>query len=178
MLSLSDLCIQLAEFISAGFTVAQIMSPAMVFRCEAPEQKQNIPCGVLKKEKVSSEDKQKDLAEKIKQQQEKLEALQVAFFSFIYLVFSHCVCLEMINFTPLIQKTTTVKSAADIKKLPLEVSMKPTESSAQVLLFLLANHLFITIFTVLLLLQLSLITSPLIKYAVAHCFAFVWCLLA
>lgn len=49
-----------------------------VFRCDAPEQKQNIPCGVLKKEKVSSEDKQKELAEKIKQQQEKLEALQVA----------------------------------------------------------------------------------------------------
>lgn len=48
------------------------------FRCDAPEQKQNIPCGVLKKEKVSSEDKQKELAEKIKQQQEKLEALQVA----------------------------------------------------------------------------------------------------
>lgn len=47
-------------------------------RCDAPEQKQNIPCGVLKKEKVSSEDKQKELAEKIKQQQEKLEALQVA----------------------------------------------------------------------------------------------------
>lgn len=49
-----------------------------VFRCDAPEQKQNIPCGVLKKEKVSSEDKQKELAEKIKQQQDKLEALQVA----------------------------------------------------------------------------------------------------
>lgn len=49
-----------------------------VFRCDAPEQKQNIQCGVLKKEKVSSEDKQKELTEKIKQQQEKLEALQVA----------------------------------------------------------------------------------------------------
>uniref|UniRef100_H2UWN5 MORC family CW-type zinc finger 2 n=1 Tax=Takifugu rubripes TaxID=31033 RepID=H2UWN5_TAKRU len=73
-------------------------------RCDAPEQKQNIPCGVLKKEKVSSEDKKKELAEKIKQQQEKLEALQ---------------------------KTSTIKSAADIKKLPLEVSMKPTESPTQ-----------------------------------------------
>uniref|UniRef100_H3DEP7 MORC family CW-type zinc finger 2 n=1 Tax=Tetraodon nigroviridis TaxID=99883 RepID=H3DEP7_TETNG len=72
-------------------------------RCEAPEQKQNIPCGVLKKEKVSSEDKRKELAEKIKQQQEKLEALQ---------------------------KTSTIKSAADVKKLPLEVSMKPTERSS------------------------------------------------
>ncbi|XP_068617196.1 ATPase MORC2 isoform X2 [Brachionichthys hirsutus] len=71
-------------------------------RCDAPEQKPNLPCGVLKKEKQGVEDKQKELAEKIKQQQEKLEALK---------------------------KTNTVKSAADIKKLPLEVSMKPTESS-------------------------------------------------
>uniref|UniRef100_A0A672F649 CW-type domain-containing protein n=1 Tax=Salarias fasciatus TaxID=181472 RepID=A0A672F649_SALFA len=74
-------------------------------RCDAPEQKQNLPCGVLKKDKPSAEDKQKELAEKIKQQQEKLEALQ---------------------------KTNTIKSAADVKKLPLEVSMKPTEGSSQV----------------------------------------------
>uniref|UniRef100_A0A3Q3JSU9 CW-type domain-containing protein n=1 Tax=Monopterus albus TaxID=43700 RepID=A0A3Q3JSU9_MONAL len=73
-------------------------------RCDAPEQKQNLPCGVLKKDKLTAEDKQKELAEKIKQQQEKLEALQ---------------------------KTNTIKSAADVKKLPLEVSMKPTESSSQ-----------------------------------------------
>ncbi|XP_070820416.1 ATPase MORC2 isoform X2 [Chaetodon trifascialis] len=73
-------------------------------RCDAPEQKQNLPCGVLKKDKQTAEDKQKELAEKIKQQQEKLEALQ---------------------------KTSTVKSAADVKKLPLEVSMKPTESPSQ-----------------------------------------------
>uniref|UniRef100_A0A4W6GC57 MORC family CW-type zinc finger 2 n=1 Tax=Lates calcarifer TaxID=8187 RepID=A0A4W6GC57_LATCA len=73
-------------------------------RCDAPEQKQNLPCGVLKKDKLTAEDKQKELAEKIKQQQEKLEALQ---------------------------KTSTIKSAADVKKLPLEVSMKPTESSSQ-----------------------------------------------
>uniref|UniRef100_A0A7N6FEU3 CW-type domain-containing protein n=1 Tax=Anabas testudineus TaxID=64144 RepID=A0A7N6FEU3_ANATE len=72
-------------------------------RCDAPEQKQNLPCGVLKKEKQTAEDKQKELAEKIKQQQEKLEALQ---------------------------KTNTIKSAADVKKLPLEVSMKPTDSSS------------------------------------------------
>lgn len=58
------------------FTVGRVQR--YVFRCDAPEQKQNIPCGVLKKEKVSSQDKQKELAEKIKQQQEKLEALQVA----------------------------------------------------------------------------------------------------
>uniref|UniRef100_A0A3B4WD76 MORC family CW-type zinc finger 2 n=1 Tax=Seriola lalandi dorsalis TaxID=1841481 RepID=A0A3B4WD76_SERLL len=69
-------------------------------RCDAPEQKQNLPCGILKKDKLSTEDKQKELAEKIKHQQEKLEALQ---------------------------KTSTIKSAADVKKLPLEVSMKPTE---------------------------------------------------
>uniref|UniRef100_A0A673CU42 CW-type domain-containing protein n=1 Tax=Sphaeramia orbicularis TaxID=375764 RepID=A0A673CU42_9TELE len=62
-------------------------------RCDAPEQKQNLPCGVLKKDKPTAEDKQKELAEKIKQQQEKLENLQ---------------------------KTSTIKSAADLKKLPLE----------------------------------------------------------
>lgn len=49
----------------------------VVFRCDAPEQKQNLPCGVLKKDKQTSEDKQKELVDKIKQQQEKLEALQV-----------------------------------------------------------------------------------------------------
>lgn len=48
-----------------------------VCRCDASEQKQNLPCGVLKKDKPSAEDKKKDLAEKIKQQQEKLEALEV-----------------------------------------------------------------------------------------------------
>ncbi|XP_047237534.1 ATPase MORC2 isoform X2 [Girardinichthys multiradiatus] len=73
-------------------------------RCDAPEQKQNFPVGVLKKDKQTAEDKQKELAEKIKQQQEKLQVLQ---------------------------KTSTIKSAADIKKLPLEVSMKPTETSGQ-----------------------------------------------
>ncbi|XP_034729024.1 ATPase MORC2 isoform X2 [Etheostoma cragini] len=73
-------------------------------RCDATEQKQNLPCGVLKKDKQTAEDKRKELEEKIKQQQDKLEALQ---------------------------KTSTVKSAADLKKLPLDVSMKPTESSSQ-----------------------------------------------
>lgn len=48
-----------------------------VFRCDASEQKQNLPCGVLKKDKQTAEDKQKELAEKIKQQQGKLESLQV-----------------------------------------------------------------------------------------------------
>ncbi|XP_077601031.1 ATPase MORC2-like isoform X1 [Stigmatopora nigra] len=68
-------------------------------RCDAPEKKPNLPCGILKKEKQTTEDKQKELEEKIKLQQDKLEALQ---------------------------KTNTVKSAADIKKLPLDVSMRPT----------------------------------------------------
>uniref|UniRef100_A0A8C7PJD2 CW-type domain-containing protein n=1 Tax=Oncorhynchus mykiss TaxID=8022 RepID=A0A8C7PJD2_ONCMY len=67
-------------------------------RCDAPEQKQNLPCGVLKKDRQTAEDKQKELTEKIRQQQEKLEALQ---------------------------KTSTIRSAADVKKLPLDVSMRP-----------------------------------------------------
>ncbi|XP_010772254.1 ATPase MORC2 [Notothenia coriiceps] len=73
-------------------------------RCDASEQKHNLPCGVLKKDKLTGEVKQKELAEKIKLQQEKLEALQ---------------------------KTSTIKSAADIKKLPLDASMKPSEGSSQ-----------------------------------------------
>uniref|UniRef100_A0A8C1QJW5 MORC family CW-type zinc finger 2 n=1 Tax=Cyprinus carpio TaxID=7962 RepID=A0A8C1QJW5_CYPCA len=47
-------------------------------RCDAAEQKQNLPVGVLKKDIKSSEDKQKDLTEKIRQQQEKLESMQVS----------------------------------------------------------------------------------------------------
>uniref|UniRef100_A0A671KJZ7 MORC family CW-type zinc finger protein 2A-like n=1 Tax=Sinocyclocheilus anshuiensis TaxID=1608454 RepID=A0A671KJZ7_9TELE len=72
-------------------------------RCDASEQKQNLPIGILRKDIKSSEDKQKDISEKIRQQQEKLEAMQ---------------------------KTTTVKSAADLKRLPLDVSTKPAEEPA------------------------------------------------
>uniref|UniRef100_A0A8C7C9K9 MORC family CW-type zinc finger 2 n=1 Tax=Oncorhynchus kisutch TaxID=8019 RepID=A0A8C7C9K9_ONCKI len=72
-------------------------------RCDAAEQKQNLPCGVLKKDRQTAEDKQKELTEKIRQQQEKLEALQ---------------------------KTSTIKSAADVKKLPLDVSMRPINDSS------------------------------------------------
>ncbi|XP_064867691.1 ATPase MORC2A-like isoform X2 [Oncorhynchus nerka] len=72
-------------------------------RCDAAEQKQNLPCGVLKKDRQTAEDKQKELTEKIRQQQEKLEALQ---------------------------KTSTIKSAADVKKLPLDVSMRPMNDSS------------------------------------------------
>lgn len=50
-------------------------------RCDAPEQKQNLPIGVLKKDIKTTEDKQKDLSDKIRQQQEKLEALQVCLSS-------------------------------------------------------------------------------------------------
>ncbi|XP_027586027.1 ATPase MORC2 isoform X1 [Pipra filicauda] len=67
-------------------------------RCEAAEQKQKVPLGTLKKDSKSHEEKQKQLTEKIRQQQEKLEALQ---------------------------KTTPIRSQADLKKLPLEVTARP-----------------------------------------------------
>ncbi|XP_062310528.1 ATPase MORC2 isoform X1 [Osmerus eperlanus] len=74
-------------------------------RCDAAEQKQNLPCGALRKVVQTAEDKQKELAEKIRLQQEKLQALQ---------------------------KTSTIKSSADLKKLPLDVSMRPaSEGSPQ-----------------------------------------------
>ncbi|NXS19789.1 MORC2 protein, partial [Mystacornis crossleyi] len=68
-------------------------------RCEAAEQKQKVPLGTLKKDLKSHEEKQKQLTEKIRQQQEKLEALQ---------------------------KTTPVRSQGDLKKLPLEVTTRPS----------------------------------------------------
>ncbi|NXT62041.1 MORC2 protein, partial [Chaetops frenatus] len=68
-------------------------------RCEAAEQKQKVPLGTLKKDLKSNEEKQKRLTEKIRQQQEKLEALQ---------------------------KTTPIRSQADLKKLPLEVTTRPS----------------------------------------------------
>ncbi|NXX25373.1 MORC2 protein, partial [Nicator chloris] len=68
-------------------------------RCEAAEQKQKVPLGTLKKDLKSNEEKQKQLTEKIYQQQKKLEALQ---------------------------KTTPVRSQADLKKLPLEVTTRPS----------------------------------------------------
>ncbi|NXJ08747.1 MORC2 protein, partial [Odontophorus gujanensis] len=71
-------------------------------RCEAPEQKQKLPLGTLKKDSKSQEEKQKQLSEKIRQQQEKLEALQ---------------------------KTMPIRSQADLKKLPLEVTTRPTGES-------------------------------------------------
>ncbi|NXO18917.1 MORC2 protein, partial [Oriolus oriolus] len=68
-------------------------------RCEAAEQKQKVPLGTLKKDLKSHEEKQKQLTEKIRQQQEKLETLQ---------------------------KTTPIRSQADLKKLPLEVITRPS----------------------------------------------------
>ncbi|NXF26952.1 MORC2 protein, partial [Rhodinocichla rosea] len=68
-------------------------------RCEAAEQKQKVPLGTLKKDWKSNEEKQKQLTEKIRQQQKKLEALQ---------------------------KTTPILSQADLKKLPLEVTTRPS----------------------------------------------------
>ncbi|NWY55957.1 MORC2 protein, partial [Chionis minor] len=71
-------------------------------RCEAAEQKQKVPLGTLKKDLKSQEEKQKQLTEKIRQQQEKLEALQ---------------------------KTTPIRSQADLKKLPLEATTRPAGES-------------------------------------------------
>ncbi|XP_063769480.1 ATPase MORC2 [Pseudophryne corroboree] len=75
-------------------------------RCDAPEQKQKVPTGVLKKQIVSQEEKKKQLADKIQQQQEKLEALQ---------------------------KVTPVRSIADLKMLPLEVSTRPVEEPVPII---------------------------------------------
>ncbi|XP_044131166.1 ATPase MORC2 [Bufo gargarizans] len=75
------------------------------YRCEYVELKQKLPVGVLKKETVSQEEKKKTLSEKIQKQQEKLQSLQ---------------------------KISTVRSGADLKKLPLEVSTRPTESPVAV----------------------------------------------
>ncbi|CAM9545423.1 unnamed protein product [Rangifer tarandus platyrhynchus] len=64
-------------------------------RCEASEQKQKLPLGALRKDPKTQEERQKQLMQKMRQQQEKLEALQ---------------------------KTTPIRSQADLKKLPLEAS--------------------------------------------------------
>ena len=68
-------------------------------RCEASEQKQKLPLGALRKDPKTQEERQKQLMQKILQQQEKLEALQ---------------------------KTTPICSQADLKKLPLEVTTRPS----------------------------------------------------
>ena len=63
---------------SAGSAIiAEVPLHSLCARCEAAEQKQKVPLGTLKKDLKSQEEKQKQLTEKIRQQQEKLEALQV-----------------------------------------------------------------------------------------------------
>lgn len=60
---------------------SRLAMPALappLHRCEASEQKQKFPLGTLKKDLKTQEEKQKQLTEKIRQQQEKLEALQVS----------------------------------------------------------------------------------------------------
>ncbi|KAB0360585.1 hypothetical protein FD754_004741 [Muntiacus muntjak] len=71
-------------------------------RCEASEQKQKLPLGALRKDPKTQEKRQKQLIQKIRQQQ-KLEALQ---------------------------KTTPIHSQADLKKLPLEVTRPSSEEPA------------------------------------------------
>lgn len=58
--------------------LADIVLHSLHSRCEAAEQKQKVPLGTLKKDLKSNEEKQKQLTEKIRQQQKKLEALQVS----------------------------------------------------------------------------------------------------
>uniref|UniRef100_A0A8C5PVI5 MORC family CW-type zinc finger 2 n=1 Tax=Leptobrachium leishanense TaxID=445787 RepID=A0A8C5PVI5_9ANUR len=72
--------------------------------CEAPEQKQKLPIGVLKKDAPTAEEKKKQLSEKIKQQQVKLTAME---------------------------KVIPVRSNADVKKLPLEVTTRGAQASSE-----------------------------------------------
>lgn len=58
--------------------LAEVFLHSLPARCEAAEQKQKVPLGTLKKDLKSNEEKQKQLTEKIRQQQKKLEALQVS----------------------------------------------------------------------------------------------------
>ncbi|XP_070619238.1 LOW QUALITY PROTEIN: ATPase MORC2 [Erythrolamprus reginae] len=83
--------------------VCNLNSDAGQDRCEAPEWKQTVTLSLFRKEKTQ-EDKQKELSDKIRQQQEKLDALQ---------------------------KTTPVRSYADLKKLPLEVTAQPMLEMAE-----------------------------------------------
>lgn len=71
-----------SSVVVAGQRVSSLLEPCFAtslsfHSCEASEQKQKVPLGTLKKDPKSQEEKQKQLTEKIRQQQEKLEALQV-----------------------------------------------------------------------------------------------------
>lgn len=61
----------------AGALFGTVSLAPSLYRCEASEQKQKVPLGTLRKDMKTQEEKQKQLTEKIRQQQEKLEALQV-----------------------------------------------------------------------------------------------------
>ncbi|XP_005081451.1 ATPase MORC2B-like [Mesocricetus auratus] len=67
-------------------------------QCEAFELKQTIPMGILKRVPKTQEERQKQLTEKIHQQQRKLKVLK---------------------------KTKPICSLGDLKKLPLEATMRP-----------------------------------------------------
>ncbi|XP_021073187.1 ATPase MORC2B [Mus pahari] len=67
-------------------------------QCEAFELKQKIPLGILKKVPKTQEERQKQLTEKIHQEQRKLKALK---------------------------KIKPIHSQSDLKKLPLEVTSRP-----------------------------------------------------
>lgn len=67
-------------------------------QCEAFELKQKIPLGVLKRVPKTQEERQKQLTEKIRQQQRKLKALK---------------------------KIKPIRSQSDLQKLPLEVTARP-----------------------------------------------------
>ncbi|KAL1765848.1 MORC family CW-type zinc finger protein 2B [Sigmodon hispidus] len=67
-------------------------------QCEAFELKQKIPMGILKKVPKTQEERQKQLTEKIRQQQRKLKGLK---------------------------KTKPICSQGNLKKLPLEVTTRP-----------------------------------------------------
>ena len=60
-----------------GFCFGTTSLTLSFYRCEASEQKQKVPLGTFRKDLKTQEEKQKQLTEKIRQQQEKLEALQV-----------------------------------------------------------------------------------------------------
>lgn len=78
-LALGLLFFNLRSCLHSSFTL--LKSSCCLFplpgRCETPEQKQKVPLCVLRKEK-SQEEKQKELSEKIRREQEKLEALQAS----------------------------------------------------------------------------------------------------
>lgn len=66
---------RILPYLEPSFATTSLTSS--LYRCEASEQKQKVPLGTFRKDLKTQEEKQKQLTEKIRQQQEKLEALQV-----------------------------------------------------------------------------------------------------